>query len=144
MSNTLDLHFPDVCFEDVANTSYFITIFHQDHPIYSEISVTNLVGVFTWDLDSYFDVIKDFKKYVKNREYIGFEERYYYDVFYVKECLLSNVPEVEWNSNIFINDIEEFKELYNVETDSPVKVVCLRRVNPDLKKFNYEYKLNKF
>ncbi len=138
----LDLHFPDVCFAEVIDRNFFISVFTEKHSLFEDLSVDNMMTVFSWDFETYFDLMENTKKYIKGKDYIGYVERYFYEIFYIKECRLCHVSEAEWFDNIVADDREQFEEMFKADPNEIVKVVCFKKNNPDLKKFNHEYGFN--
>jgi hypothetical protein len=143
MSSTHDFHFPDLCFEGVENNKYIILVVPEKEALYSEVTFSNIVAAHVWEMEDMFQLVKNPKKFRKNGDFIGFKKRTFYDIYYIKECMLSAVPEVEWEGGVMITHPDDFKVLYDIEEDCPVKVLCLRKTIPDLRRLNNEFRTSK-
>lgn len=141
--NAHDFHFPDVCFVDSVDKKFIITIIPEKEPAYYQVNFGELVTTFIWGLQDYFKLLKNPKEFIVDGQPFGFVTRAHYDIYYIKECMLSSVPKVEWNDSVLIDTEEDFKVLYNLDEDCMVKVICLKKTIPDLKSLNNEYRTNK-
>jgi hypothetical protein len=135
----LDIPCPDTEYRMIYQCRSFNLIYPVEHPLAQTVRGGSTIRLLSFDDTEYTDLIKN-PKDVDDIVPLGGK---FYEIFYIRECKISNVTRNEWENNFGPRSIKSYmRSLNDINMDSYVKVINLRNPSYSLKELNFKYGKN--
>ena len=135
-----DVPIPDWDYQDVYGRSLFILVFPLQHPTAQACSIEKPIRVLILYDEDYEDLQGGVALSVLEPM-----AREFYEIEYIRDCRLRSIHSGEWKMAVGFENLEEYLSAEptvageKVHLDTPMRVICLRKLKHNLQELNSRY-----
>lgn len=140
----VSIPFPFYDYQELREMPCFVLIYPFSAETAQALNIEKTVRAVVFDDDDYAKILT--AEDPRDLQPEGYE---YYEIEYIRDCALRSVVNGEWKNNYSCTSLDEYLSMEpyiqtpsgveRMGTDSKVRVVCLKRVRPNLRELNKRY-----